>query len=411
MGKKYKYDWDTVEIMTVAQRLNLPLLKKQGQQYITYCLNCEKGKTQGSGHLYIHPGKNQFACPKCGYKGNAWVLARDSVGIERGKQIMNGACLSSSTPRVSRPKAPPEPEVLNVAERNAVYTQFLRKLVLSPSDRENLRNRGFRDEDIERVGYKTLPSRDSLKGIAYLLAKEGYPLEGIPGFYKDRDGRWASMWLPGFLCPFKDEQGRIQGFQIRVDDKFIDYSKSKNPDSNLRKYMWFSSADKPGGCSSGAPVHFAYNPGERPKVINITEGHPKAELARMFTGEPYIAVAGTSQYQRAVNAAAKLGVEKANVVYDADRKTNPYVRQNVVDLIKALEKKKIQPVLYDWDLSLGKGIDDLLLRISQGQIPLDKDIIESVLKIDKLKDDEVVIEITTVKIRGYWNKIKNLIKN
>ncbi|HHU76560.1 MAG TPA: hypothetical protein GXZ24_06695 [Firmicutes bacterium] len=240
---------DLPDILQVASQLALPLHPIQGgRQYTTPCWACHsrgnKPDINRKGHLTIRPDKGVFRCPRCGYSGNGYTMARDFVGKERAIQIVgsvgdyNGVKLQ-------------ELEPAGIETRNIVYNAFLDKLVLSPRHRNDINSRGLNDDIVDKNNYKTTPLWDSTEGICSLLIKDGYPLERIPGFFKNREGKWVFMTLPGFLIPVRDQQQRIQGFQIRVDDKYLDMKE------NLRKYIWFSSAGKKTGCSSGAPVHTA----------------------------------------------------------------------------------------------------------------------------------------------------------
>ena len=57
------------------------------------------------------------------------------------------------------------------------------------------------DEAIERLGYKSTPVV-GFHALAQSLLDEGYTLFGVPGFYRDKDGRWTmAVWRRGILIP------------------------------------------------------------------------------------------------------------------------------------------------------------------------------------------------------------------
>lgn len=61
----------------------------------------------------------------------------------------------------------------------------------------------------------------------------GCMLEGVPGFYTRLDNTYDINFysaLSGILIPIRSIEGKIQGFQIRVDRPI-----------NGNKYIWFSS--------------------------------------------------------------------------------------------------------------------------------------------------------------------------
>ena len=91
------------------------------------------------------------------------------------------------------------------------------------------------------------------------LEEKGIQLDGIPGFYRNRDGRWEASFYEGnkgYLCPVYSLEKQITGFQIRVDKPV-----------NHRKYMLVYQQRFEGGTSKWQPAGYpVYKPG--------TEGHP-----------------------------------------------------------------------------------------------------------------------------------------
>jgi hypothetical protein len=80
---------------------------------------------------------------------------------------------------------------------------------------------------------------------------------------RSMDGQWTVNFnncAAGFLIPIRGFDGHLQGCQIRLDKPF----------KGKRKYVWLSSADKPGGVSAGSFLHFAGNP--RAETVYVTEG-------------------------------------------------------------------------------------------------------------------------------------------
>ena len=86
--------------------------------------------------------------------------------------------------------------------------------------------------------------------IARRLIKQGYDLEGVPGFFVNNSGDWEIAFYRknnGYLCPVWSEEGLLTAFQIRLDP----------PNS---KYIWLASTKFQRGCSSGCPVSLSGNP-------------------------------------------------------------------------------------------------------------------------------------------------------
>lgn len=389
-------------ILDVAQRLGLPLHPIQGgRQFETPCWKCGTSgagpDTNRHGHLTINPGKETYRCPRCGYSGNVWTMARDLLGKARGDEFIKDMSYMDTTAirrAATRPVFKEKP-MLDIKTRNSVYAELLKKLVLSPTHRDDLLNRGLTEDLINGNQYKTTPSKDSAIGISTLLAKDGYPLDGIPGFYKNQEGKWTFMSLPGFLVPIRDTESRIQGMQIRVDKRYLEYT-NQTRDNKLRKYMWMSSVAQTDGCSSGSPIHIA-NPYKLPlDRVGITEGPIKADIAASYTGIPFLGIAGTGLYRQAADAAKQLGVRDPLVFYDADKSHNVHVQDNLKNLLRELSVNGLKGRSYTWDESLGKGIDDLLVAVSKGKFPVEKELLESIITIEK---DDLEITITkTIKV-------------
>ncbi|NLN47513.1 MAG: DUF3854 domain-containing protein [Clostridiales bacterium] len=277
-----------------------------------------------------------------------------------------------------------ESPVASIEERDTVYREFLKRLVLSPRHRENLLKRGLDEDAIEFRQYKSTVGWESSRGLCVSLLKDGYNLKGIPGFFKDRYGNWVFMTLPGFLISSQDIEGRIQGFQIRVDDQ---YRKKKESG----KYLSFSSAGKDDGCSSGSLIHVAVPQGKslQDSTVWVTEGPLKADIASIYTGVPFLGVPGVSIYKQAAEYAAQLNINHTAVAYDMDVRKNPHVAKAEKSLVQELWSKGIKAVPVSWNETLGKGIDDAVINIYNGEIPIPKDVLNKIF----LPQHDVVLEV------------------
>ena len=111
-------------------------------------------------------------------------------------------------------------------------------------------------------------------------------MEGVPGFYQDRDGEWTihfSKKSSGFLVPVRNIDGLTVRAQIRPDHPY-----------DGRKYIRLSGTSFHRGTSSGSPVHLAGSPGE--KTIFITEGPLKGDPDHALSGRTFGCVPGANQY-------------------------------------------------------------------------------------------------------------------
>ena len=374
----------SIDILAVAQAAGMTLYPIQGgRQYTARCWMCDYSPfgsdVKRNGHLTIRPDKGVFRCPRCGYSGNAITLAYDLFTKEQAREVLNRIGGYSGPEWVDNP-------VADLKTRDAVYRVLLNKLVLSPSHREDLYKRGLPEEVLEKRNYKSLVGWESTRGICRLLLKDGYPLEGVPVFFQDKNGEWVFMTLPGFLIPTEDEAGMIQGFQIRVDDAF------RTSGKDIGKYIYFSSAGKKNGCSSGALIHVAVPENKNLETCRvwITEGPLKADIAAHYTGMPFLGIPGVSIYKQAAQKAEELGIKRTAVAYDMDVRENPHVQQAEIELLKELYRRGISAVPVNWHRDYGKGIDEVVVYIATHQIPIPSDILGRIFK----PNQEAVLEVS-----------------
>ena len=177
----------------------------------------------------------------------------------------------------------PQASLAPLEERDRVYRALLSRLTLAPDHRENLLRRGLTDEAIERLGYKSTPVV-GFHALAQSLLDEGYTLFGVPGFYRDGDGRWTmAVWRRGILIP-GTYLGKIQGFQIRLDNKM----------KKGGKFLSFSSRDELDGAMGENWCHLVGPVRER---ILLIEGYMKADIVNYFTGQTMLAIPGVTSLQ------------------------------------------------------------------------------------------------------------------
>lgn len=149
------------------------------------------------------------------------------------------------------------------------------------------------------------------------------------------------------------------------------------------RYWWWSSGSKDNGSSIGAPLpyHLAlpspvlqhWSIGETPDAIIdcsevwITEGPIKADKAAEALGKPVFGLPGIGTYSLVLEPLKQLGCKHIVIAYDADLIVKPEVQQTLENCAEFFAKHtNMSMSLALWDLSLGKGIDNLL---DEGYVP------------------------------------------
>ena len=165
---------------------------------------------------------------------------------EARKSIIEKLHINGKTKTVERKQAViKEYPLADVDMRNATYRSLLNKLSLASDHRKNLLARGLSEQAINEKCYRTTPVF-GWQTIARKLQDEGLYLSGIPGFYKEDNGRWTFAEVKrGILIPVCDIQGRIQGLQVRRDN------------TERRKFRWISSSERQDGCRAEGWTHLA----------------------------------------------------------------------------------------------------------------------------------------------------------
>ena len=335
----------------------------------------------------------------------------------------NGASPDSSN-QVRPFTIEPAVEVLPPDRLHEMYSYFLRLLPLEDSDRSYLHKEGFTDEMIARNMIRSIPEADgyrfankstyrssaiSRKSLGEAMHERFGDLSGLPGFYFDVRGFWTFCGLGGLVLPLFDIYGRIIRLRIRInrrwfDEKGKDITRAeyiriseeqkaagkKVTVSELGKYMNFSSYKEDPkklekriignmyshGCQAGSNLGF-YHPTTGSKeyaksVVFLTEGEKKAIVAAEHLGNMVIDVPGVTQWNKLFEENDKgvspFDILKASgtavfvIAYDADKAVNENVMRSQDGLLTALLDAGMTVALADWDMNVGKGLDDLLVN-------------------------------------------------
>lgn len=370
--------------------------KTSDQAYLT-CPFCG-----GIDKLNVNFRKGFWRCNKCDEHGNATVLHAKLTGLSTKEAYadmlkmwdgLESGAQVNYTAHVE--KLPDENPTMWLPLRDCVNQAFLKALKqstrMNERDFEDLARRGLSKAQILRNGYWSFGG----EGFDYehlqqvfedTLLRENscvYEYPGyIPGFYS-ANGYWrgndevkahrfkiVERSNGGYLIPVRSLKGEISGFQMRhFKDEHTDEKK-------FAKYTWLSSNQKKTGVGVNKCEqihHTGFKPaygeyGERTvqpeKVVYLTEGALKADVAAYLSGKPFIALIGVSNTSQLAGEMemlkSKVGTETINLCIDMDYQTNKYVKKAVRKMVRIIKDAGLKVRFMQWDAAY-KGVDDYLL--------------------------------------------------
>lgn len=186
--------------------------------------------------------------------------------------------------------------------------------------------------------------------MAKELVNEGHELFGVPGFYREEDGRWTmAIYRRGIIIPCRDRLSRIQSLHIRLDKKM----------KRGGKFLTFSSTDKPDGTGTENWCHMVRPVRER---ILLIEGYMKADIVHYFTGQTVLAIPGATSLQhleRVLKELADLGVRHVMTCFDMDYLKNHHVEHTYGNLVQLLGRLPLTFGSYLWVPDYN-GLDDYI---------------------------------------------------
>ena len=301
-------------IMDVAELLHLHIRRRQADSVYADCPICGDKR----GKMNINFAKNLWRCNYCNEGGGMLALYGKVHGIsnsEAYREICDMLQNGLTAPEYNVKELPEKTEIEQSAlaapqEIHQTFSMLLELLTLSPKHRKHLQEvRGLTDQQIDRLGYKSTPPFYLCRSLAEKLRSRGCKLEGVPGFYVGKDDKWTVNFnsiTAGIIIPARGIDGMIRGAQIRLDTPIRD--QDSDPGKSGTKYLWLSSASKKRGVSSGSPVHFVGDPFAR--VIYVTEGLLKADVAHFLMDRSFAATAGAQQCQQAGHVVCPVGRQR-----------------------------------------------------------------------------------------------------
>jgi hypothetical protein len=276
-----------------------------------------------------------------------------------------GAPANSNAPPPAEPSAPVTTEqpatVADDSFRNTVYLALLQSLELTTGHFEALRKRGLSGDEIQKRGYRSIDSVKLRQAVDPLLVAHGKEkLLTVPGFAEKDDKIYFSAGK-GFFIPVRNPSGDILALKIRHD-----------ANANGSKYSWASSAD----VSCGNLVHVPLGLPKRPKLVRLTEGELKADIATVLSKTPTISAPGVGNWPLAVPVLKSMQAKKVLLAMDQDGK--PGTLAAIDKALLGLTAEGFEVQLEWWDGNVAKGIDDLL---AAGGKPEIVDGLQAVLRV------------------------------
>lgn len=246
-----------------------------------------------------------------------------------------------------------------------VYDMLLGFLELSDYDKENLLSRGFDENQIKTIGFKTLPTSGRSNVVLRVASKFDNDLEGIPGFYFS-EKQWKLAGASGLLVPVRSLEGRITNLKVRSTNE--NFSKYTQISSDPKKDKKTKEQKYPKGTKAISRCHHPF--GERTRTIRIAEGEFKAEIATMMTDQYTIGLPGVGLWKQVIATIKALKPDNILLAYDSDKSKmhstsvasdKPYeVAKQLSKFYLALKELQYNVIIEDWDEEAGKGIDDVL---------------------------------------------------
>lgn len=298
-----------------------------------------------------------------------------------------------------------------------IYRFILDNLVLDPVHRAYLLQEGWTDEMMEKNNIKSFPENDyfrekynnnptlnpSRKELARkVIDRFGKDaLLGVPGAYKDKLGNWTFYGAKGILFPLPDVDGNIYRLRIRMDFMDVDakvqflpqgvsyyekegkkiyihplkgyYTQEDGHRVYLKtgngKYRNFASGGRDCGCAAGNQIGVYRSADNAMFILFVTEGEKKGIFSNDKLDAPFVSLPGVNSWSkllegekgsRPIDKLILLGVKMIVIAFDADVAENNAVLKQQINVFKAIKEEGLEVGVASWDVTLGKGIDDLL---------------------------------------------------
>lgn len=332
-------------------------------------------------------------CPKCGGT-KRFNLCREGSGAAYCNDCPGGPNIAGSGidtimwlngwdfPRTMRELedylSPPVAAVSDDVRqlRHRVYTKLESIFPLNEANQADLKQRGLSELEIRHRGYWSAPMSAALGLLSAFSAERPLISRSVPGVMPGGSLKIAAS--SSMMIPVRNADGEVIALQYKPD--------RRRP--GTPKYLWFSS--KESGVSPGSPCHFALPPAEQecaPKIVRLTEGPLKADIATAMSGIRTLAIAGVNSWKAGVAGVKSLSPEFVWLAFDSDAFTNPGVARAAVDTYEDLLASGMLVQIETWN-GEHKGIDDALVAKAETNVLSIEDTKKAIDKLRKVATEK-----------------------
>ncbi len=240
-------------IINIKNKLGLEEIYSKKDIIYVKCPFCYSDK----GTMRLNISNNSYICKKCEARGysiglyakNKYISNREAYQrlINEEADISNNLMTSIVTNTRK-----------NKEELDIAYQAFLEKLSLSSDHTMKLLKYGFTMEEIEKIGFKTIPTQENQKiEICRELKTEGIDLSGTPGFFIDKKFRWNFKSHKGIFIPVLDNC-KIVALRIHLDTTYsVDTTD-----------IWFSSSQEHQGTKVNNNIMILFPESNKIQLMN-----------------------------------------------------------------------------------------------------------------------------------------------
>lgn len=202
-----------ISIINVMNKLNLDRVYTSGDIIYVKCPFCYSKNAD----MKLNIKNNSYVCKNCEEKGYAIGLYAKIKCISNKEAFKK---LISEKPEINfEIHETIQNESRNDTELDIVYSNFLKLLKLEKKHFDKLKGIGFNNESINQIGFKSIPTNENIKiDICSKLIKDGYNLQGIPGFYQNFNFKWTFKSHRGIFIPVVNNE--IIGLRINLDEQY-----------------------------------------------------------------------------------------------------------------------------------------------------------------------------------------------